>query len=212
MRLKYMYVLLLSVIIFSCQTEPNEPLEMTAELEYESGYQDFLDLGKELMDVRDSRLVDLDEFLEMQKDLNTIVLDSRSKDLYENKHLYGAVNLPFTNYTQMNLEKLIPNRQTRILIYCNNNFKGDIYNFGSKRFNPNKFYEKIDRQKKPILLALNIPTFITLYGYGYDNVYELKEVVDIKDSRLDLDDSSLRRKFLKEVVINGNGVKEDAPK
>jgi hypothetical protein len=28
-------------------------------------------------------------------------------------------------------------------------------------------------------LALNIPTFINLYGYGYKNIYELKVIVPI---------------------------------
>jgi hypothetical protein len=28
-----------------------------------------------------------------------------------------------------------------------------------------------------LTLALNIPTYINLYGYGYQNVYELNELV-----------------------------------
>ena len=33
-------------------------------------------------------------------------------------------------------------------------------------------------------LALNIPTFINLYGYGYDNIYELKDYMDEEDDRV----------------------------
>ena len=33
-------------------------------------------------------------------------------------------------------------------------------------------------------LALNIPTYLTLYGYGYRNVYELGESVSEKDPRI----------------------------
>jgi signal peptidase I len=33
-------------------------------------------------------------------------------------------------------------------------------------------------------LALNIPTFINLYGYGYRNIYELGDVVDFNDPRI----------------------------
>jgi hypothetical protein len=34
---------------------------------------------------------------------------------------------------------------------------------------------------KRVQLALNIQTFINLYGYGYRNVYELADVVDFND-------------------------------
>ena len=31
---------------------------------------------------------------------------------------------------------------------------------------------------------LNIPPYINLYGYGYRNIYELHELVDVRDPRL----------------------------
>ncbi|TPW03683.1 MAG: hypothetical protein FD124_2905 [Alphaproteobacteria bacterium] len=34
---------------------------------------------------------------------------------------------------------------------------------------------------KSVRLALNIPTFINLYGYGYPNIYELADIVDFND-------------------------------
>ncbi|MBK7146479.1 MAG: hypothetical protein IPH76_15185 [Xanthomonadales bacterium] len=34
------------------------------------------------------------------------------------------------------------------------------------------------------MLALNVPTYITLYGYGYRNVYELDELVQVTDPRI----------------------------
>ena len=37
---------------------------------------------------------------------------------------------------------------------------------------------------KAIALALNIQTFINLVGYGYRNVYELKDVVDFNDPKV----------------------------
>ena len=33
-------------------------------------------------------------------------------------------------------------------------------------------------------LALNIPTYINLRGYGYKNVYELKPNLDIRKTRI----------------------------
>ncbi len=63
---------------------------------------------------------------------------------------------------------------TRILIYCNNNFDDDQISFATKSIQP-----KLFSQKKPVTLALNIPTFINLYGYGYKNVYGLADLVSV---------------------------------
>ena len=38
---------------------------------------------------------------------------------------------------------------------------------------------------KRVELALNIQTFINLYGYGYRNVYELAPLVALADSNLE---------------------------
>ena len=35
-------------------------------------------------------------------------------------------------------------------------------------------------------LALNIPTFINLYGYGYENIFELKDRIPDVDERVRL--------------------------
>ena len=44
---------------------------------------------------RAERLVGLDEFLEMSKDPNTIVLDTRSAERFERIHIAGAKHLEF---------------------------------------------------------------------------------------------------------------------
>ena len=80
----------------------------------------------------------------------------------------GAVNLPFSDFTQAKLDKLLGDKSKRILIYCNNNFSDDIEPVPLKR----------------VELALNIPTFINLFGYGYENIYELEEVLSVEDERI----------------------------
>jgi phage shock protein E len=65
----------------------------------------------------------------------------------------------------------IPDKSTRILIYGNNNFQGAEGPFPGKAARA----------------ALNISTFIALYGYGYRNVYELAPLVDIKESKLEFE-------------------------
>ena len=34
-------------------------------------------------------------------------------------------------------------------------------------------------------LALNVPTFINLYGYGYQNIYELSGAYSVLDAEID---------------------------
>ncbi len=115
-------------------------------------------------------MVNLDKFNAMSKEANTIILDTRSKWAYDAFHIKGAIQMSFSDFTAPKLAKLIPDKNTRILIYCNNNF---------------------DTPKRPAIqskmapLALNIPTFINLYGYGFKNIYELSELVKLTDKRLE---------------------------
>lgn len=142
-------------------------------------YGDFKTLVGTVEQHRQQRLISLDDFLKMQKEPNTIILDTRSAGRYESRHLKGAISLPFTEFTQGNLNRLIPNPNTRILIYCNNNFMGDPKNFATKTAAPSA-----SNNHTPVTLALNIPTYINLYGYGFKNLYELDELVSIRDGRI----------------------------
>ena len=129
----------------------------------------FLNLSVEAKNHRAQRLVSLDEFIQMSKEPKTIVLDTRSKKMFDMRHIKGAVHLNFSDFTAAKLEKVIPNKETRILIYCNNNFIDDP--------------RDMDLKSPP--LALNIPTFINLFGYGYENIYELGSFVSVKSSKLE---------------------------
>ena len=128
-------------------------------------YSGFRNLAGEVENYRDDRLVTLADFQRMAREPNTIVLDARSADAYTAGHIDGAVNLPFTDFTDQSLLEALRNPNVRILIYCNNNFSNNAQPVMLKR----------------VELALNIQTFINLYGYGYRNVYELGDVVDFND-------------------------------
>ncbi|MDR2219689.1 MAG: rhodanese-like domain-containing protein [Methylobacillus sp.] len=158
-------------------------------------FNDFKGLVAEVEAHRASRLVDLDTFLKMSKEPHVIILDSRSAFRYERVHLQGAKHLAFTDFTQNSLAQIIPSFDTTILIYCNNNFEGDEVDFPSKVARPfNPVANQMDDQAKPLMMALNIPTYINLYGYGYRNVYELHELVDVNDPRIVLEGSMVSRK------------------
>jgi len=165
-------------------------------------FEDFKGLVAEVEAHRARRLVNLDTFLKMSKEPGTIILDSRSTFRYERIHLRGARHLSFTDFTQGNLKRVIPSFGTRILIYCNNNFEGNQTDFASKvalPFQPvdNPVATQMASQARPVMMALNIPTYINLYGYGYRNVYELDELVDVKDPRIRFEGS----------IVSGKGKK-----
>ncbi len=175
-----------------------------------ASYDDFKKLVLEIEPYRAKRLISLDKFLTMSKQDNVVILDTRSTARYRRKHLKGAIHLGFSDFTQQALQQLIPDKNTKILIYCNNNFEGDQVDFTSKVVTPvmpienatslslenlldnnllnNKLPDNTATQllpnKKPVMLALNIPTFINLYGYGYKNIYELDELVNVNDARI----------------------------
>ena len=44
---------------------------------------------------------------------------------------------------------------------------------------------------KPITLALNIPTYINLYGYGYRNIYELSELINTNSQKLEFEGTAI---------------------
>ena len=138
-------------------------------------YPGFVELTKEAEEHRKTHTISVAEFLTMAEEKNTIILDTRSEKMYKAKHVKGAVHLNFSDFTAGKLAKVIPSKDTKILIYCNNNLDKDEMYFA--------------RKSEP--LALNIPTFINLFGYGYKNVYELDALVPtipmFKDEKLALE-------------------------
>ena len=187
-----------SLFIFLCGTYsiflPSENEIATANKDYPTSLvslNDFQNLATEIEKHRAERLISLDSFIDLSKKENTIILDTRSKVRFDRKHLAGAIHLAFTEFSQSNLEKLIPDSDTRILIYCNNNFEGDQIDFMSKVAAPEKT-AMINSNGNPVMLALNIPTYLNLYGYGYKNVYELDELVNVNDLRVKFEGSALQ--------------------
>jgi hypothetical protein len=118
---------------------------------------------------RHARRVSEAEFIHLSRQPGTVILDARSGEKYAELHVKGAVNLSFPDITVESLRRLIPDRATRILIYCNNNFR-EVPAF----------------PRKIASASLNLSTFIALYDYGYRNVYELAPLVDVETTRLDL--------------------------
>jgi len=149
-------------------------------------YDVYEKLVAEVKEHRKKRLVNLDDFMKLSREKDVVILDTRSAEMYKSKHIKGAIHLNFSDFTQENLARLIPNKNTRILIYCNNNFEGDEIYFATKAYIPPSAKEK------SYTLALNIPTYINLFGYGYKNIYELSELIQVFDKRVQFEGTSVK--------------------
>lgn len=160
-------------------------------------FNDYKNLVAKVEKHRLGRLIGFNSFLRMSQEPNTIIIDARSKFRFDRIHIKGAVHLNFSDFTQDNLKELIPDVTTKVLIYCNNNFSGNQVDFASKIADPRAFAgvspaAQFEVQEKPIMMALNISTYINLYGYGYHNVYELDELVNVNDDRIVFEGSVVR--------------------
>jgi rhodanese-related sulfurtransferase len=128
----------------------------------------FQRLAGEVEPYRQARLIDWGTFSAMAARPTVLILDARSESAFRDGHIAGAVNLPLTDFTAQSLARVIGRRDRPILIYCNNNFRNNV----------------APVMLKSVQLALNIQTFINLYGYGYRNVRELNEVIDFNAPRI----------------------------
>lgn len=190
-------------------------------------------LTAEVKEHRKSRMLTAEEFARVSREKKVIILDTRSDAMYKAVHVKGAIHLNFSDFTQDNLARIIPSRDYKILIYCNNNFistekkpvvkasssSGGNYQsyFLTKAFVPEKpqavspltayaqaYAAKTSEKNsnnqtsyppanaKPLTLALNIPTYINLYGYGYRNIYELSELVNTYDTIIEFEGTAVK--------------------
>ena len=209
MKKFYSALIVLTLFSLSLQAQIIKPSKVSIE--------DYETLIAEVKEHRKSRLLNLDEFNAAAKKPGVIILDARSDAMYNAKHIKGAIHINFSDFTQEALARLIPSFETEILIYCNNNFDDDVKFFPTKMVVPNIINvtnlsvvpninlnqnsvesstttkTEITTTTKPITLALNIPTYINLYGYGYRNVYELSELVSINDPRIEFEGTAVTK-------------------
>lgn len=130
----------------------------------------FRKLVNKALDHREKRRLTEDQFIAMSKEDGVVILDARSKEKFDELHIKGAVNLSFPDITVDSLATLFPDKNTKILIYCNNNFEN------AERAFPTKVAPA----------SLNLSTYISLYTYGYRNVYELGPLLDANTTKIEL--------------------------
>jgi phage shock protein E len=143
----------LAALPASAETAPENPL---------IDYLGFVELAAEVGEYREARRLPWAEFAARAVADGAILLDARSETAFAQGHIDGAINLPLPDFTAERLAEVLgPDKSRPVYIYCNNNFADDRPPVATKKLE----------------LALNIPTFINLVGYGYANVWELGEVI-----------------------------------
>jgi len=125
---------------------------------------------------RESHRLAEPQFIEAMADKSAVLLDARSSSKYALRHIRGAVNLPFTDFTAGTLAKVIPSKDAKILSYCNNNFEGSPVSFASKA--PSA--------------SLNISTYTSLRSYGYTNIYELGPLLNVQTTSIPFEGTELK--------------------
>ena len=151
--------------VAQAQKIPNPLIDYSA---FEKGVE-LVGLTREKFRVAES------EFVRMSRDPETVILDARSSEKFALLHVAGAKNLSLPDITAEELERVIPSKSTRVLIYCNNNFLNE----------PNAF------PSKDLSASLNVYTMNVLFAYGYANVYELGPLIDIRKSLIPFERGSL---------------------
>jgi len=155
-----------SQVLFGQDPIPNRLID------YE-GFQKIVETSKV---ERESRRLTEEAFISAMAEKDVVVLDARSASMYGLRHIKGAVNLPFTDFTAASLAGILPAKDVKILIYCNNNFLGSPVAFASK-IAP---------------ASLNLSTYTSLKAYGYDHIYELGPLLDVAKTKIPFEGSEVK--------------------
>jgi hypothetical protein len=141
-------------------------------------YNGFQKIVLESATLRAKNRLTEEQFLAALSDKNVVVLDARSANKYQLRHVKEAINLPFTDFTAETLARVIPSKDTKILIYCNNNFEGSNSAFPAKI----------------ATASLNLSTYTSLRSYGYENVLELGPLLQVDKTAIPFEGSEVVRK------------------
>jgi hypothetical protein len=92
----------------------------------------YLRVSRQALDHRETHRLSERDFIRMSREPGTVVLDARSRQKYEELHIKGAINLSFPDIAIGSLSDALPDKDARILIYCNNNFRNAEEAFPTK--------------------------------------------------------------------------------
>ena len=157
---KYLWVLVLVTMGSQAQELPNRLID------YGQFQQNVASVAK----IRRQNRLSEAQFIALAQQPGTVILDARSERMFNRLHIDGAVNLSFPDFTEHELAKVIPTKDSKILIYCNNNFTNAPASFPAKT----------------PAASLNLHTYNALHSYGYTQIYELGPLLDASATAITL--------------------------
>ena len=172
--LLWMFALAHGAVAAESNAPPNPAIDM----------EGFLRVANETAAHRASRRLSEDEFIRMSHMPGTVILDARSKAMYDLLHIKGAINLSFPDIDVESLKKVLPDKNAKILIYCNNNFTPA--DGARPSGDPKAELAREAMRPKKAVASLNLSTYVSLHSYGYKNVYELGPLVDPAKTKIEL--------------------------
>jgi hypothetical protein len=131
-------------------------------------YNGFQKIVLESAKPRETNRLTEEQFIARMSEQDVVILDARSPAKFALRHIKGAINLPFTDFTAETLAQVIPSKASNILIYCNNNFEGSEAAFPGKM----------------ATASLNLSTYTSLRAYGYANIFELGPLLHVNTTKI----------------------------
>jgi hypothetical protein len=171
MKIPALLLLSASVLTLSSQLLRADPIPNQL-IDY-NGFKLIVDGSR---DERESHRLTESAFLQAMSEPGVVLLDARSAARYQMRHIKGAVSLPFTEFAAAPLTKVILGKDTKILIYCNNNFLND----------------QVAMISKAPSASLNLSTYTSLKSYGYTNIYELGPLLDVNKTKIPFEGSEVK--------------------
>ena len=169
-KMRLIFFLILSVTIGHAQDIPNRLIDASK----------FQDLTSVTLQAREARRLTEEQFIKASQSSEYIIVDARSKNNFDIRHIKNAINLPFTEFTEQTLKNIIPSKDSKVLIYCNNNFLGSPIAFASK-IAP---------------ASLNLSTQVSLAAYGYKNVYELGPLLHVNETKIEFSGTEVKNPLI----------------
>lgn len=120
---------------------------------------DYYKQAEALMEFRNSRQLSMAQIdAMMQADKNTVLLDTRGDQDYATIHIRGAKHLSYADMTTDRLAKMFPDKNTRIIVYC----------------------DKAIMSPMTRMMPLSTNAFVDLHMYGYTNIYEMRSAMSVQ--------------------------------
>src|SRR4051812_42083198 len=82
-------------------------------------YNAFLENARKVQKLREERRISEVDFIRMAAEPRTVIFDARSDSKFDMLHIKSAKHLSLPDFTAADLARIVPDKSTRILIYCN---------------------------------------------------------------------------------------------